>query len=134
MGATDSRDRLTHLAKAFQKIAQSTPELRVDPPVRRAARSPSAEPRPVFRVRLRSAEGDARARMYVHARGAKLEARSGAEDGDDLRAESDRLRIDLGRAYRWDTVTFHDAAEMASVLLTHMTRRMEAVGESGPAT
>jgi hypothetical protein len=88
----------------------------------------------MFRVRLRSGAGEARARMYVHAAGANLEARSGVPaTGEARRATRDRLRIELGQDYRWDDTTFHDADEMAAVLLKHMSSRLEAVRGAGPA-
>ncbi len=132
MASSENSARLRHLARAFRAIASSTPDMKVDGPARRAVRSAPARPRPVFRVRLRSATGGARARMYVHSGGALLEARSGASpEGEERKAASDRLGIDLGRDYSLDSTTFHDAGEMAAVLLKRMERQLEAVSEPG---
>lgn len=122
MTAKRDDDRLRQLAVAFHRIAEKTPDLKVDPPAVRTLPAAEAKARPMFRVRLRSSGGDGRARMFVHDRGAKLETRV----GDAKRSELDELPIDLRRGYRWDTATFDDAAEMAQVLYQHMMRRLAA--------
>lgn len=122
MKANRNEDRLEQLAVAFQRIAQKAPDLRVDPPGARPARAAEADTRPMFRVRLQSADGEGRARMLVHERGAKLETRV----GDAKPASKDELPIDLRRGYRWDTAVFDDAAQMAEVLYRHMTQRLTA--------
>lgn len=125
MKANGNPDRLRNLAVAFRKIAQKSPDLRVDPPAAHALPSGPAEVRQMFRVRLRSTSGEGQARMYVYDRGAKLETRV-AGGRDHRRSASDDLPIDLRRGYRWDTSVFEDAKEMAEVLYKHMTRQLEA--------
>ncbi len=122
MEAKRNDDRLHQLAVAFHRIAETTPDLRVDPPSIRALPRAGSDERQMFRVRLRSLVGEGRARMFVHDRGAKLETRV----GDDKPSASDELPIDLRRGFRWDTAQFEDAAQMAQVLYQHMTRRLAA--------
>ncbi len=122
MKAKHDDDRLRRLAVAFHRIAEKTPDLRVDPPSVRTLPRAGSDERPMFRVRLRSSVGEGRARMFVHDRGAKLETRV----GDEKPSASDELPIDLRRGYRWDTATFDDAAQLAQVLYEHMTRRLAA--------
>lgn len=124
MKTNGNPDRLRHLAVAFRRIAESTPELRVDPPSVRSVPAVKSEVGPIFRVRLRSSNGDAQARMYVHDRGAKLETRVGSTASG--RGAKDELPIDLRRGYRWEKAEFDDAAQLADVLYKHMTRRLEA--------
>lgn len=129
MKATGNPDRLRQLALAFRKIAQDTPELRVDPPAARPLPATPSKSRPMFRVRLRSSTGEGQARMYVHDRGAKLQTRVGGNlPGERTRSASDDLPIDLRNGYRWHTANFHDAAEMAETMYKHMTRQLEAAG------
>ncbi len=115
-------DRLRQRAVAFHRIAEKTPDLRVDPPSVRPLPRAGSDERPMFRVRLRSPVGEGRARMFVHERGAQLETRV----GDDKPSASDELPIDLRRGYRWDTAVFDDARQMAQELYQHMTRRLAA--------
>ncbi len=119
-------DRLRELAVAFHRLAQNTPDLRVDPPAPRSVPSADPETRPMFRVRLRGA-GEGRAHMLVRDRGARLETRV----GDASTSAKDVLRIDLSRGYRWDTAIFEDAAQMAQMLYQHMTRRLAAATDGG---
>ncbi len=122
MKAKREDDRLRQLAVAFHRIAEKTPDLRVDPPSVRTLPRAESDQRPMFRVRLRSPAGEGRARMFVHERGAKLETRV----GEGKASASDDLPIDLRRGYRWDTARFDDAAQMAQVLYEHMMRRLAA--------
>ena len=127
MKTNGNQDRLRHLAVAFHKLSQEMPELNVDPPAMRTLPAES-KVRPMFRVRLRSSTGQARARMYVYDQGAKLETRvAGAGDGEAKRSVRDDLPIDLRRGYRLDTSMFEDAGQLAEVLCQHMTRELEAV-------
>jgi hypothetical protein len=125
MKANHDDNRLRELAVAFHRIARNTPDLKVDPPAARPLSGSDAERRPMFRVRLRSSVGEARARMLVHERGAMLETRV----GDGRPSAGDELSLDLRRGYRLDASTFDDAAQMAEVLYEHMTRRLAAVTE-----
>lgn len=125
MKANGNEDRLRKLAAAFQKIAQKTPDLRVDPPAVRTQSASDADARPIFRVRMVSG-GEVQARMLVSERGAKLATRIGSGKA----SASDELPIDLRRGYRWDTETFDDAAQMAELLYQHMTRRLAAATEA----
>lgn len=125
-------DRLRLLAVAFHKLARKTPELRVDPPALRTLPTAPSQARPMFRVRLRSASGEAQARMYVHDRGAKVETRVVNGAGEPRRGPQDELPIDLRRGYRWETSVFEDAGAMAEGLYRHMTQQLEAA--TGNAT
>ena len=127
MKANGKPDRLRQLAVAFHKIAQKTPELKVDPPAARSLPTGPSQVRPMFRVRLRSTTGEAQSRMYVYDRGAKLETRVPASAGGDRkRSLTDDVSLDLRSGYRWQTEAYEDAAEMAAVMYRHMTDQLEA--------
>lgn len=132
MRTRENRDRLGRLAHAFHEIAQGRGDLKVERPVGGESGGRDGEARAVFRVRMRSSSGGARARLYVHADGAVLRARSGVT-GAGRKAASDQLDIDLGRDYRWADRTFGNAGEMASVLVKRMQRQLRAVGGASSA-
>ncbi|HET9982854.1 MAG TPA: hypothetical protein VFQ38_04690 [Longimicrobiales bacterium] len=130
---TDETNRLQRLVAAFEDLARVTSELRVDSLPAGPVGAVTGQPRRSFRVRLGSAGDGARVSMYVRARRADLEARSGSETAREGRGMiRDQLTIDLGHDYRWNDTRFPDAVALAATLLRHMRRRLEVVTDVRP--
>ena len=112
-------ERFSALCEALKDLTEKRAGLRV-----------SAKGSP-FQIILQQAPEGPTVSLTVAPHTSRVIARSGSDSGGTSEVE-DHLSVDLSHDFRWDSVVFEDAGDLAYHLYKHMLRRTESVSHLDP--